>query len=97
MFDIVGETVVQQMARVGLPGSGAEKDASVLKAEALKEVRAVEKSNESEKAHSEASAEGSTTTRNRLEEGRIIVEKYDEDGRLVKRTPPGFLPFGEIA
>jgi hypothetical protein len=97
MFDIVGETVVQQMPRLGLPASGAEKDASVQKAEALREVRPVEKSNESEKSRSEAGAEESTTTRNRLEEGKIIVEKYDEDGRLVRRTPPGFLPFGEIA
>jgi len=97
MFDIIGETVVQQMPRLGLPASGAEKDASVQKAEALREVRSVEKSNESETSHPEADTQESTTTRNRLEEGKIIVEKYDEDGRLVRRTPPGFLPFGEIA
>lgn len=97
MFDIVGETVVQQMARVGFSAGGAEKDPAVQKIEALRDVRAVEKSDESGKAQSEASAEGNSTTRNRLEDGKIIVEKYDEDGRLVKRTPPGFLPFGEIA
>jgi len=97
MFDIIGETVVQQMPRLGLPASGAEKDASVQKAEALREVRSVEKSNESETLHSEADTKESATTRNRLEEGKIIVEKYDEDGRLVRRTPPGFLPFGEVA
>jgi hypothetical protein len=97
MFDIVGEAVVQQMARVILPASGAEKNASAQKAEAVREVRPVETSKESEKARSEAGANESTTTRNRLEEGKIIVEKYDEDGRLVRRTPPGFLPFGEIA
>lgn len=97
MFDIVGEAVIQQMARAILPASGAEKDASTQKAEAVRGVRPVETSNESEKARSEAGANESTTTRNRLEEGRVIVEKYDEDGRLVRRTPPGFLPFGEIA
>lgn len=97
MFDIVGETVVQQVGRGVLPANGAEKDASAQKTQAVREVRPVETSNESEKARSEAGADGSTTTRNRLEEGRVIVEKYDEDGRLVRRTPPGFLPFGEIA
>jgi hypothetical protein len=97
MFDIIGETAVQQMPRLGLPAGGAERDASVQKAEALREARPVEKASESDKSRSEAGAEESTTTRNRLEEGKVIVEKYDEDGRLVRRTPPGFLPFGEIA
>jgi len=34
-------------------------------------------------------------SRNSLEEGQWIVEKYDSDGKLVKKIPPGFLPFGE--
>jgi len=97
VFDMVGEAVFQQVARVGFSAGGAEKDPAAQKMEALREVRAVEKSNESGNAQSEAGAEGNTTTRNRLEEGKVIVEKYDEDGRLVRRTPPGFLPFGEIA
>ena len=32
-----------------------------------------------------------------LEDGKLIVEQYDEDGKLVKKTPPGYLPFGETA
>ncbi|MCU0590071.1 MAG: hypothetical protein MUC57_01180 [Desulfobacterales bacterium] len=97
MLDIVGETVAQQMARVILPAGGAEKDAGTQKVEAVREVRSVEETNQSENARSDAGTGGNTTTRNRLEEGKVIVEKYDEDGRLVRRTPPGFLPFGEIA
>jgi hypothetical protein len=97
MFDIVGESVGQQLARVTAPASSAERDASAQKTEVVREARPVEKSNESGKARSEAGADRSTTTRNRLEDGKVIVEKYDEDGRLVRRTPPGFLPFGEIA
>lgn len=97
MFDIVGEAAVQQMARATVPASGADRDARAQKTEAVREARPVEQSNESEKARSEAGADESTRTRNRLEDGKVIVEKYDEDGRLVRRTPPGFLPFGEIA
>jgi hypothetical protein len=97
MFDIVGETVVQPMARAILPASGAERDASAQKTDAVREARPVEKTTESENARSDAGADESTKTRNRLEDGKVIVEKYDEDGRLVRRTPPGFLPFGEIA
>jgi len=97
MFDIVGESVVQQLTRVIVPASGKERDPSAHQADAVREPRPVEKSNPSERARSEAGADGNTTTRNRLEDGKVIVEKYDEDGRLVRRTPPGFLPFGEIA
>jgi hypothetical protein len=34
-------------------------------------------------------------TRNSIENGKLVVEKYDEDGNLVKKTPPGYLPIGE--
>ena len=97
MFDIVGEAAVQQIPRVGISASGTEKDASVQKAEHLREARPVEKSKPGEKSRSEAGADEKTKTRNRLEDGKIIVEKYDEDGRLVRKTPPGYLPFSEVA
>ena len=50
-------------------------------------------------AESRLAARGdeSQKTRTRLEDGKIIVDVYDGDGRLLKRTPPGYLPFGEIA
>lgn len=97
MFDIVGEAAVQQMGRVIAPASKAESDAHAQRAGTAREARPVETSTESQKARSEAGAEERATTRNRLEDGKVIVEKYDEDGRLVRRTPPGFLPFGEVA
>jgi hypothetical protein len=34
-------------------------------------------------------------SRNRFVDGKLIVEKYDEDGNLVKKNPPGYLPIGE--
>ena len=36
-----------------------------------------------------------TTTRNVIENGKLIVEQYDRHGRLIRKTPPGFLPPGE--
>ncbi len=97
MFDIVGESVVHQMTRVALPAGGMERDARAQKIEAAREVRPVESSSQSEKPRTEAETDEQTKTCNRIEDGKVIVEKYDEDGRLVRRTPPGFLPFGEIA
>ena len=85
------------MPRTGTYSSGTEKDVAVHKAEQVREARPVEKSNEGEKANLEGSGGDNIHSRNRLEDGKIIVEKYDESGRLVKRTPPGYLPLGEMA
>jgi hypothetical protein len=98
MFDVVGEAAAQQMPRTGIYVSGTEKDVAVHKAERMREARPVEKSNEGDKAKLNGSEEEKTHSRNRLEDGgKIAVEKYDESGRLVKRTPPGYLPLGEMA
>jgi hypothetical protein len=34
-------------------------------------------------------------SRNSFVDGKLVVEKYDEDGNLVSKTPPGYLPIGE--
>ena len=36
-------------------------------------------------------------SRTNLEDGQIIIEKYDSDGKLIKKIPPGYVPFGETA
>jgi hypothetical protein len=97
MFDVIGDAAVQQMPRMSIVGSGTEKDVIAQKAERVREARPVEKSNEGGKANLQGGGDENLHARNRLEDGKIIVEKYDEDGKLVKRDPPGYLPFGEIA
>ena len=36
-----------------------------------------------------------TTTKNVIENGKLIVEQYDRHGKLIRKTPPGYLPPGE--
>jgi len=43
---------------------------------------------------SDQKAEG-TTTKNVIENGKLIVEQYDRYGKLIRKTPPGYLPPGE--
>ena len=38
-----------------------------------------------------------TTTKNILEEGTVVFERYDEKGRLIQRIPPGYVPISEMA
>ena len=35
------------------------------------------------------------TTKNVLENGTLIVEQYDRHGKLIRKTPPGYLPPGD--
>ena len=32
------------------------------------------------------------TTKTVIENGKLIVEQYDRHGRLIRKTPPGYLP-----
>jgi hypothetical protein len=39
--------------------------------------------------------DGGTTTKTVIENGKLIVEQYDRHGKLIRKTPPGYLPPGE--
>ena len=54
-----------------------------------------DKNSENEKSiKSDQKVEG-TTTKNVIENGKLIVEQYDRHGKLIRKTPPGYLPPGE--
>jgi hypothetical protein len=97
MFDVIGDSAIPRLPRAVGGGDGTELGAAVRKAEKVREVRPVEPSADAEGSRPRKKGEEMLQTRNRLEDGGIVVEKYDEDGKLVKKTPPGYLPFGEMA
>jgi hypothetical protein len=33
--------------------------------------------------------------KNVFEDGKLVVETYDDDGKLIRKTPPGFIPFNQ--
>ena len=96
MFDVIGDAAAQQVPRTAGYAGGTEKDALVQKADRLREARPVEQSGAGEQSKA-APDDQSVHNRTRLESGQVIIEKYDESGRLLKITPPGYLPFGERA
>jgi hypothetical protein len=95
MFDAIADTAVQQVPRAAGYGGGTEQDVLVQKAERLREARPVEQAGTGEELKSPG-RDDSAQNRTRVESGQVIIEKYDESGRLLKVTPPGYLPFGEI-
>jgi hypothetical protein len=93
MLDIIGEATGQEQFRMGSYSSLEGKDPINRKNEPMRETRSVEMMKPGESVRSEGGADEPTRNRTKLEDGKIIIETYTEDGQLVKITPPGYLPF----
>ena len=37
-----------------------------------------------------------TLTKTVVEDSKWVVEKYDQNGKLIRLTPPGYIPFGRM-
>jgi len=97
MINAIGEATVQQFVRTSYDAGVFAKDQEIKKNDRIKEPRPVEESDDSQKSEMDLRSRDNMKTRNSLVDGRLIVEHYDKDGKLIKKTPPGYLPFGETA
>jgi len=97
MIHAIGEATIQQFVRTSYNAELFDKEHEVQKTDKIKKQRPVEKSEDGQKPEMSWQSKEDIRSRNSLEEGQLIVEKYDADGKLVKKIPPGFLPFGETA
>ena len=95
MINAIGEATMQQFVRTSYNAETFDKDLAAQKTDKVREQRPVEKGDDSEKLEMNLQSQGNMKTRNSFVDGKLVVEKYDEDGNLVKRTPPGYLPIGE--
>lgn len=95
MINAIGEATLQQFIRTNINSGIAEKDIAMQKTDKIKEQRPVEESDDGQKPEMNLQSQKEITTRNSLEDGELIIEKYTRDGKLVRKIPPGYLPFGE--
>ena len=66
----------------------------VQKDDKTREMRPVENAEESPEPKMDL--QGETTTKTIIEEQQIVIERYNKEGELVNRVPPGFVPLSEI-
>jgi len=97
MINAIGEATMQQFVRSNYNCETYDKDLEVQKAEKVKEQRPVEKTEDGHSSEMNQNSEEELKTRNSLKDGKLVVERYDDAGRLVRVTPPGYLPPGETA
>ena len=87
MIELASEATVQQVTRADQNQAFSHKETVRHEAQKVIADRPVEKSEES--AASKATAkQDETETRYNLENKRIIIEKYDENGNLILQMPP---------
>ena len=95
MINAIGEATIQQFVRTSHNVETSDKDLAVQKADKIRKQRPVERGDDGQKPEMNLQNQANLKTRNSIENGKLVVEKYDEDGNLVKKTPPGYLPIGE--
>ena len=97
MIDAIGDAAMQHTIRANYNSENQEQAVVIKKNDRLREKRPVEKSENSLKSQMNLRDEQDTKAKNIVENGEIIVEKYDKEGRLIRKIPPGYVPFGEMA
>ena len=95
MINAIGEATVQQFVRTSYNAETFDKDLAVQKTDKVREQRPIEKGDDGQKSEMNMQSQGNMKSRNSFVDGKLVVEKYDEDGNLVKKTPPGYLPISE--
>lgn len=99
MLNTIGDSLINQALRVQQVIGVGEKEGTVQKTTQASVPRPVEKTDESRQSemHLKDDEKVEITNRNRIEDGQVVLEKYDRNGKLLKKVPPGYVPFGEIA
>ena len=99
MINAIGEAIVQQTTRASFSSAVNDREVAVHKEAQARQKRPIEKTDDSQSLRRQPSDEEKTetTTRQRFEEGKIVLEKYDRRGKLLKAIPPGYVPLSKIA
>ena len=97
MINAIGEATLQQFVRTSYNSETFGKDLDIKKKDKIKKQRPVEGSEDGQKSEMSLQSQDNTATSNSHEASQVVIEKYDEKGKLIKKSPPGYLPFGERA
>ena len=98
MLNAIGESAMQHTVRANYDSEMHDQDLAIKKSEQIRQKRPVEKTENSSKSEMNLTKEENTRRKNNLEvKGQIVVEEYNEDGEIVRKTPPGYVLQNEMA
>ena len=96
MLSAIGEATMQQTVRTNYDSEVYAQDLAVKKSDQVRKQRPVEKSEDSSEPKMHLKKEEDTRRKNTFEDGNIVVEEYDENGQIVRKTPPGYILTDEL-
>ncbi len=98
MLSAIGEAAMQHTVRPNYDSEMLGQDLAVKKSDQVQKKRPVEKTEDSQKPDLNLKHEEDTRRKNHLEDdGNIVVEEYNENGEIVRKTPPGYVLSNEMA
>ncbi len=97
MLHAIGEAAMQHTVRANYDSEMYDQQIAVKKSDQVKGKRPVEKTEDSSKSEMNLKKEEETIRKNTFEDGDIIVEEYNENGEIVRKTPPGYVLGNEMA
>ena len=93
MLGIIGEITGQERFRTYSDINWTGKDIIIQEAVHMRETRLVETLKAGESARSEGGTDERTRNRTKLEDGKIIIETYTEDGAIDENNPARLFAF----
>jgi hypothetical protein len=98
MLHAIGEATMQQTVRANYDSEMYDQDLAVKKSGQIRRQRPVEKTEDSSKPELNLKQEEHTRRKNDVEDnGIIVVEEYNENGEIIRKTPPGYVLSNEMA
>ena len=97
MLHAIGEAAMQSTVRANYDSEMYDQQVAVKKSDQVKGKRPVEKTEDSSKSEMNLKKDEETTRKNAFEDGDIVVEEYNENGEIVRKTPPGYVLSNEMA
>jgi hypothetical protein len=92
MLNAIGEATMQQTVRANYDSEMHDQGLAVKKIGQIRRQRPVEKTEDSSKSELNLKQEEQTRRKNNVEDdGNIVVEEYNENGEIVRITPPGYV------
>jgi hypothetical protein len=97
MLHAIGEAAMQHTVRTNYDSEMYDQQIAGKKSDQVKGKRPVEKTEDSSKSEMNLKKDEETRRKNTFEDGDIIVEEYNENGEIVRKTPPGYVLSNEMA
>jgi hypothetical protein len=97
MINNISEGTVRIVSKIDNVGSIHEKEFSQQKAEEVRQVRPVEKSEAGDQANKKKPKKEETSSKYVIDQNQLVYQKYNSKGDLILSIPPDHKPVDEHA